>query len=59
MRYLLNNSGKLNGSRRKRFLPSVEMTASVVIPNEGGAFPKKGIRQDGGDTPKMRTGCDL
>ena len=20
-----------------------------------GAFPKKGIRQDGGDTPKMRT----
>ena len=23
--------------------------------NELGAFPKKGVRQDGGDTPKMRT----
>ena len=33
-RYLLNNSGKLNDSWRKRFLPSVEMTASFVIPNE-------------------------
>ena len=32
--YLLNNSGKLNDSWRKRFLPSVEMTASFVIPNE-------------------------
>jgi len=32
--YLLNNSGKLNKSWRKRFLPSVEMTASFVIPNE-------------------------
>ena len=32
--YLLNNSGKLNDSWRKRFLPSVETTASFVIPNE-------------------------
>jgi len=32
--YLLNNSGKLNGSWRKRFLPSVEMTELFVIPNE-------------------------
>jgi len=32
--YLLNNSGKLNDSWRKRFLPSVEMTTSFVIPNE-------------------------
>ena len=32
--YLLNNSGKLNDSWRKRFPPSVEMTASFVIPNE-------------------------
>jgi len=32
--YLLNNPGKLNDSWRKRFLPSVEMTASFVIPNE-------------------------
>jgi len=32
--HLLNNSGKLDDSWRKRFLPSVEMTASFVIPNE-------------------------
>jgi len=32
--HLLNNSEELNDSWRKRFLPSVEMTASFVIPNE-------------------------
>ncbi|OIP29672.1 hypothetical protein AUK22_02930 [bacterium CG2_30_54_10] len=32
--HLLNNSGKLNDSWRKRFPPSAEMTASFVIPNE-------------------------
>ena len=32
--YLINNSGKLNDSWRKKFLPPVEMTASFVIPNE-------------------------
>ena len=32
--YLFNNSGKFNDSWRKGFLPSVEMTASFVIPNE-------------------------
>ncbi|OIP32437.1 hypothetical protein AUK22_00030 [bacterium CG2_30_54_10] len=34
MNYPLNNSGELNDSWHKRFLRSVEMTASFVIPNE-------------------------
>ncbi|OIP26602.1 hypothetical protein AUK22_06525 [bacterium CG2_30_54_10] len=34
--YLLNNSGRPGSSWRKRFFPSVEITALFVIPNDRG-----------------------